>query len=55
MPDRPASDQFGTGMKKKLTMLGPVRYQIKPTKSGIFFVHYRTEIMNARMPMPALQ
>jgi hypothetical protein len=42
MPDCPASDQSGTGMKK-LTMPGMVRYRIKSRQSGIFLVQYRTE------------
>jgi hypothetical protein len=33
---------------------GIVRYQTKPRQSGIFLVHYRTEIIDAGMPMPAL-
>jgi hypothetical protein len=53
MPDCPASDQSGTGMKK-LTMPGMVRYQIKPRQSAIFLVRYRTEIIDDGMPMPAL-
>jgi hypothetical protein len=53
MPDCPASDQSGTGMKK-LTMPGQVRYRTKPRQSGIFLVRYRTGIINAGMPMPAL-
>ncbi len=35
MPYCPASSQSGTGMKK-LTMPEQVRYQTKPTQSGIF-------------------
>ncbi len=31
-----------------------VRYQTKPTQSGIFLVRYQTELMDAGMPMPAL-
>ncbi len=53
MPDCPASEQSGTGMKK-LTMPGQVRYRTKPRQSGICLVWYRTEIINAGMPMPAL-
>jgi hypothetical protein len=53
MPDCPASNQSATGMKK-LTMLGQVRYRTKPRQSGIFIVRYRTEIIDAGMPMPAL-
>ncbi len=46
MPDCPASDQSGTGLKK-LTMPGIVRYRTKPRQSGIFLVRYRTEIIDA--------
>jgi hypothetical protein len=53
MPDCPASDQSGTGLKK-LTLQGIVRYRTKPRQSGIFLVRYRTEIIDAEMPMPAL-
>jgi hypothetical protein len=67
MPNCPASDQSGTGLKK-LTMPGLVRYRTKPRQSGIFLVRYRTKprqsgiflvryqtgIIDARMPMPAL-
>jgi hypothetical protein len=53
MPDCPASDQSGTGIKK-LTMPGQVQYQTKPRQSGIFLVRYRTEIIDAGLPMPAL-
>jgi hypothetical protein len=53
MPYSPASDQSGTGMKK-LAMPGMVRNQTKPRQSGNFLVWYRTEIIDARMPMPAL-
>jgi hypothetical protein len=53
MPDCSASDQSGTGLKK-LTMPGTVRYRTKPRQSGIFLVRYRTEIIDAGMPMPAL-
>jgi hypothetical protein len=53
MPDCPASDQSGTGLKK-LMMLGIVRYRTKPRQSGIFLVRYRTEIIDAGMPMPEL-
>jgi hypothetical protein len=52
MPDCPASDQSGTGLKK-LTMTGIVQYRTKPKQSGIFLVQYRTEIIDAGMPMPA--
>ncbi len=53
MPDRPASSQSGTGLKK-LTMPEQVRYRTKLTQSGIFLVRYRTTIRDAGMPMPAL-
>jgi hypothetical protein len=53
MPDCPGSDQSGTGLKK-LTLPGIVRYRTKPRQSGIFLVWYRTEIIDAGMPMPAL-
>ncbi len=53
IPDCPASDQSGTRMKK-LTMLGQVWYRTKQRQSGIFLVRYRTEIIDAGMPMPAL-
>jgi hypothetical protein len=53
MLECPASDQSGTGMKK-INDAGPVRYRLKLMKSDIILVQYRTEIMNARMPMPAL-
>jgi hypothetical protein len=53
MLDCPASNQSGTGIKK-LTMLGQVRYRTKPRQSGIFLVRYRTEIIDAGIPMPAL-
>jgi hypothetical protein len=53
MPDCLASDQSGTGLKK-LTMPGIVRYRTKPRQSGILLVRYRTEIIDAGMPMPAL-
>jgi hypothetical protein len=53
MPDCPASDQSGTGIKK-LTMPGQFRYQTKPRQFGIFSVRYRTEIIDAGMLMPAL-
>ncbi len=36
MPDCPASDQFGTGIKK-LTMLGQFRYGTKPKADRHFF------------------
>ncbi len=53
MPDRPASNQSGTGLKK-LTMPEQVRYRTKLTQTGIFLVQYRTKIRDAGMPMPAL-
>jgi hypothetical protein len=53
MPDCPASDQSGTGMKK-LTMPGQVRYRTKPRQFGILLVWYRTEIIDTGMPMPVL-
>ncbi len=53
MPDRPASSQSGTGLKK-LMMPEQVRYQTKLTQSGIFLVRYRTKIRDAGMPTPAL-
>jgi hypothetical protein len=53
MPDCLANDQSGTGLKK-LTMPGIIRYRTKPRQSGIFLVQYRTEIIDAGMPMPAL-
>jgi hypothetical protein len=31
-----------------------VLYRTKPTQSSSFFVRYRTEMMDAGMPMPAL-
>jgi hypothetical protein len=31
-----------------------VRYRNNVTQSGIFFIRYRTELMDAGMPMPAL-
>ncbi len=45
MPDCLASE--------KIPMPGPVRYETKPMQSGIFLVRYRTEFMDAGMPMPA--
>ncbi len=53
MTDCPASDQSGTGLKN-LTMPGIVRYRTKPRQSGIFLVRYRTELIDAGMPMPVL-
>ncbi len=46
MPDCPALDQSGTGMKI-LMMPGQVRYRTKPRQSGIFLVRYRTEVIDA--------
>ncbi len=51
MPDYPVSSQSGTN---KLTMTELVRYRTKPMQSGIFLVRYRTELVDAGMPMPAL-
>jgi hypothetical protein len=53
MPDCPSSDQSSTGMKK-LTMPGMVRYQTKLRQSGIFWVQYQTEIIDAGILMPPL-
>ncbi len=53
MPDRPASSQSGTGLKK-LMMPEQVLYRTMLTQSGIFLVRYRTKIRDAGMPMPAL-
>ncbi len=53
MPDCPAFKQSGTRIKK-LMMQGQVRYQTNPRQSGIFLVRYQTEIIDTRMPMPAL-
>jgi hypothetical protein len=53
MPDRLASGQSGTGLKK-LTMPEQVWYRTKLTQSSIFLVQYRTKIWDAGMPMPAL-
>jgi hypothetical protein len=53
MPDCPASSHSGTGMKK-LTVPEPVRYWTRLMQSGIFLFRYRTEIMDAVIPMPAL-
>jgi hypothetical protein len=53
MPDCPAFEQSGTGLKK-ITMPEQVRYGTKLTQSGIFLVRYRTKIRHAGMPMPAL-
>ncbi len=40
--------------KKKITMPGQVWYWTKPRQSGILLVRYRTVIIDAGMPMPAL-
>ncbi len=53
MPDRPASGQSGTRLKK-LTTPEQVRYQTKLTQSGIFLIRCRTKIRDAGMPMLAL-
>jgi hypothetical protein len=53
MPDCLASSQSSTGVKK-ITVLEPVRYWTKLMQSGIFLFWYRTEIMDAGIPMPAL-
>jgi hypothetical protein len=53
MPDCPASDQCGTGKKKtNHAGTGPVPDQTKAVWH--FLVRYRTEIIDAGMPMPAL-
>ncbi len=39
---------------KKLNMPELLRYRTKPMQSGIFLVQYRTELVDAGMPMPAL-
>ncbi len=52
MPDRPASSQSGTRLKK-LTMPEQVWYRTKLTQSGIFLVRYQTKIRDAGIPMPA--
>jgi glutamate synthase domain-containing protein 1 len=45
MSDCPASSQSNTGMKK--TMMPELfRYRTKPTQSSIFFVRYRTVLMD---------
>jgi hypothetical protein len=53
MPNRPASSQSSTGLKK-LMIPEQVRYRTKLTQPGIFVVRYRTKIRDAGMPMPAL-
>jgi hypothetical protein len=40
--------------RKKLTVPEPVRYRTKLMQSRIFLFWYRTEIMDAGIPMPAL-
>jgi hypothetical protein len=53
MPDFPASDQPRTGMiKTNSTGTDPVPDQADAVQH--FLVRYRTEIMDAGMPMPAL-
>jgi hypothetical protein len=39
---------------KKLTLSELVRYRTKPMQFGIFLVRYRTELVDAGMPMPVL-
>jgi hypothetical protein len=53
MPDSPVSSQSGTGLKK-LTIPELLRYWTKPTQSGIFLVRHWYELVDAKMPMPAL-
>jgi hypothetical protein len=54
MPDCPASNQSGTGMKKTNDAgTDPVPDQ-DDAVSSIFLVQYQSEIMDAGMPMPAL-
>jgi hypothetical protein len=53
MPDCPAYDQSGTRLENERCR-GIVRYRTKPRQPGIFLVRYRTEIIDAGMPMPAL-
>jgi hypothetical protein len=53
MPDRPASSQSSTGLKK-ITILEQVWYWTKLTQSGSLVVRYRTKIWDAGMPIPAL-
>jgi hypothetical protein len=53
MPDCPASDQFGTGLKKTNDAgKSQVPDQAKAVRH--LLVPYRTEIIDAGMPMPAL-
>jgi hypothetical protein len=42
---------YGTRMKK-ITMLELVWSQTKPTQYGMFLVWYRTDVLDAGMPMP---
>jgi hypothetical protein len=53
MPDCLAFDQSGTGIKKT-NDAGTVPVPDQTRQSGIFSVRYRTEIIDAGMPMPAL-
>jgi hypothetical protein len=53
MTDCPAFRQSGTGMKK-ITMSETVQYRTKPRQSDFLLVWYRTKIIDAGMPMPAL-
>ncbi len=53
MSNCPASDQSGTGLKKTNDAgTGPVPDQAKAVRH--FFVRYRTGIIDAGVPMPAL-
>jgi hypothetical protein len=51
MPDCLTSGQSGTGMKKTNDAR---TVPVSETQSGIFLVRYRSEVMNAGMPIPAL-
>ncbi len=53
IPDCPASDQSGTGMKKS-NNAGTYPVLDKADAFQHTLVRYRTEIMDAGMPMPAL-
>jgi len=53
MPNCLASDQSGTGMKKKTLLLDQVQYRDKRTQSGTRMLRYRTEIQDVGMPMAA--
>jgi hypothetical protein len=53
MPDRPASGQSGTGLKK-ITMPEQAWYRTRLTQFRIFLVRYQTKIRHAGMLMPAL-